>query len=143
MIFNDSVKISGHLRIKKNGVVIFDGENLIVTDGIGLMASRMADDSDSSLTHLAIGDDTTVASIGQTALINELFRSAITSKTHSGAVTTYITSLSYSDANFVWKELGMFNDATAGTMFNRVVVNINKTASDAIDIQWDITFTGA
>ncbi len=40
-------------------------------------------------------------------------------------------------------EVGMFNDASAGTLIAAKVINIGKEATDAYNIYWTITFTRA
>jgi hypothetical protein len=136
-------KITGRCRIYSNGLLVFDSKNLVVNDGAELMASRLYSNTDNFITHMGIGDDTTPVLATQTALLNEVFRKAVTSATHSGGTTTFTINVLNAEANFLWGELALFNDATVGSMYDRVVVNFNKTASDSVVVIFDIVNAGA
>jgi len=43
-----------------------------------------------------------------------------------------------SEAIFTWREIGLFNAATGGTMSNRVNVNYTHVAGDVVTITWNI-----
>jgi len=141
MEFKDEINVKGHLKIYKNGNLIVDKDNLIVNTGLTLIASRLNSNTNNIISHLAIGNDNTTPSKTQTTLISEQFRKAITSTTYSGWVVTFITNIDYNEANFVWKELGLFNASSSGIMLNRVVVNFTKTVNDYATVEFDITFS--
>lgn len=57
--------------------------------------------------------------------------------TRSGAVLTITATFPAPDANFAWDELGLFDDAAAGTMLAREVVAMGTKASGI----WTLTIT--
>ena len=94
--------------------------------------------------YLAVGDSSTAFTPAQTdlqAATNKL-RKIVTSASRSGAVLTYTTTYSTSEANFQWNEIGVFNDPTAGTMFARKVQAIGggpKPNTEAWTLQVTLT----
>ena len=73
---NDGIKVRGDLNIVLRGP---DGkikdernvQNLVVTDGLNLICSRLKDATDSAPSHMGIGTGTTAAAAGDTALGTE------------------------------------------------------------------------
>ena len=57
-MLNDSIKVKGALSISKNGVVVQEVPNLVVSVGKTLIAARLAG-SGSVLSHMAVGSGST------------------------------------------------------------------------------------
>ena len=91
--------------------------------------------------YLATGTDATTATIGDTLLVAEGFRKAISTKTKTSSVFTMKTLLGTADSNFTIREVGIFAGATdiadSGILLSRCNVNIDKLAL----VQYFVTYT--
>jgi hypothetical protein len=145
----DVLEMTGHVHIELRGP---DGKlkderhvkNLIVTTGRDAIIERL----DSSPTtaqpsHMEIGTGGTAVAAGNTALVTALDRNALTSNTSSGGVLTSVGNWAAGDGtNAAIVEAGIFNAASAGTMYSRATFTaINKGASDTLQITWTWTVT--
>ena len=140
-MLNDSIKVKGALSISKNGVVVQEVPNLVVSVGKTLIAARLAG-SGSALTHMAVGGGSTAAAVGDTALVTEIDRNALTVSGGSaaGATVTYTTTWAAGDGTGAIKEAGLFTASSGGTMLARTVFPVvNKGADDVITITWEVT----
>ena len=144
-MFDDEIKVKGHLSIvlvDEMGVVKDerDFDNLVVTAGKGYIASRMKDATATAMSHMAIGTGTTAAAAGQTALVTEANRQALTSTNVPGGQITYSSTFGNGQGTGALTEAAILNAATGGTMLCRTVFNvINKGANDTLAITWTVT----
>ena len=146
---NELLKAKGRLSIQNTGP---DGkvkdertvDNLVVTSGLGYIASRMKDATASVMSHMAIGSGTATAAAGNTALGTELGRVALTSTTVSGNGVSYVATFGPAVGTGAVTEAGLFNGATSGTMLCRTVFSVvNKDAGDTMSITWTVTIGAA
>ena len=136
-----SIELYDALGYKIEGIVI---PNLVVTTGKGYIALRMIDAGiPTAMSHMGIGNGTTAASVGQTALVGATqARSAFDSgyPSVSGAVVTYRASFAAGVATTAVTEAGIFNASTSGTMLCRTqFAAVNKAAADSMTVTWTIT----
>lgn len=119
--------------------------NLVVTTGLQHIADQLsASPGQSAMSHMEIGTGTTAAAAGDTTLETALDRNALTSRTDSGAVVTYVGDWAAGDGTGAITEAGIFNASSSGTMLARVVFSvINKGASDTLQITWTLTFSAS
>ena len=96
-------------------------------------------------THIAVGDDNTTPTVGDTALGNELTRKARQEYTEGGSDVIISLFLSSTESNGnALKEVGLFDAAAAGTLLERNTFTvINKTTSIEvwIDIEEQVDVT--
>lgn len=149
-MINDQIKLSGNLDIvvrDSSGNVKEERKekNLVVTAGLGYIASRMKDASATAMTHMAVGSGTTAAAAGQTDLVSILgSREALDSTSVSGAVVTYVSSFEAGDGTGAITEAGIMNASSGGTMLCRTVFSaVNKAADDTMTITWTITLSAS
>lgn len=140
----DTAQLKGHIKVKVTGkdgsVRTYEFPNLVVTTGKALTASRLISNTQSAITHMAVGSSATVPAIGNTQLGTELGRVALASATSSGAVATMVANFPAGTATGSIAEAGLFNASTAGTMMSRSTFSpIPKGESDAIELTWTIT----
>ena len=141
-MINDQISLKGALTITKNGEVIREIDNLVVTAGKELLASRLAGNSGSVISYMAVGTGTTAAAIGNTTLATELDRNAlsVSGGTASGAAVTYATTWLAGDATGALTEAGLFTASSGGTMLARTVfAAVNKGSDDLVTISWTVT----
>lgn len=119
--------------------------NTVVTTGLQHIADQLsASPGQGAMSHMAVGTGNTSVTAGDTTLQTENDRNALTSRTDSGAVITYVGTWSAGDATAALTEAGIFNAGSSGTMLARTVFSvINKGASDTLVITWTITFAAA
>jgi len=144
-MFDDEIKVKGQLSIlliDEMGVVKDerDLDNLVVTAGKGYIASRMKDATATAMSHMAIGTGTTAAAAGQTALVTEANRQALTSTNVSGGQITYSSTFGNGQGTGALTEAAILNASSGGTMLCRTVFSvINKGANDTLAITWTVT----
>lgn len=148
-MINSKIKATGRLSVvlkdsDGNLKEQRDIDNLVVTSGLGYIASRMKDATATAMSHMAIGTGTTAAAAGDTTLGTELDRNALTSTTVASNQIEYVASWSAGDGTGAITEAGLFNAASAGTMLARTVFSVvNKAANDTLSITWTITLSAS
>lgn len=136
----ETVKLRGKLVIRMNGEIVREVDNLVVTTGKGFVASRMAGAADSVMSHMAVGTDNTAAALGQTALVTEIGRVALTSGVATGDEVEYVATFPSGVGTGSLTEAGIFNATPAGTMLCRTVFSaIAKSLYDAMTVTWTVT----
>lgn len=127
----------GNLKYEEHGA------NLVTTAGKQHIADQLSSTpGQAAMSHMALGTGAVAAAIGDTTLGTELDRNALTSRTDSGAVVTYIGDWAAGDATSASiREAGIFNAASSGTLLARYVfaANIDKQASDTLQVTWTVT----
>lgn len=118
--------------------------NLVVASGKNHIADQLSDKQEAVMSHMAIGTGTTSPVATDTALQTELDRNPLDSKTQGTGVdankVTYICTWAAGDGTGPITEAGIFNSASAGTMFCRSVFPVkNKEAGEAMVMTWIIT----
>ena len=153
---NDGIKVRGDLSIVLLGA---DGEikderlltNLVVTDGLNLICSRLKDATANVPSHMAIGTGTTAAAAGDSALGTEASGGSY-ARQSVGTPTLNTTNKSIQfQSTFgagvgtgAITESGIFNASTSGDLLARVVFSaVNKGASDSLQITHTITLSAS
>ena len=102
----------------------------------------LAGDAVDPLSHFAVGTGSTTVVVGDTTLDTEVEREVITQFIDaSGTLTVkYYMAESVANGNTL-AEAGIFNDASAGDMYCRVLISptIVKTSSIAVTFTWTLT----
>ncbi len=132
--------VDGYGRIKDQQKV----HNLVVDSGENHIADQLSSSpGQSAMSHMAIGTGSTAAAFGDTLLGAETDRNALTSRTDSVNVVTYVGTWAAGDGtNSALREAGIFNIATANTitmLARAVYANIDKQAADTLTITWTVT----
>lgn len=117
--------------------------NLVVDDGEEHIADQLSSSpGQTAMGWMAIGTGSTAAAFGDSALGTEIDRNALTSRTDSANVVTYVGTWAAGDGtNSALREAGIFNQASVGgVMLARAVyANIDKQAADTLTITWTVT----
>ena len=143
MNLNELFKLTGKVHVtvtNEHGEVVEQrAANLVVTTGKNFTASRMVGVASNVMSHMALGSNNTAAAVGDTALLGELGRVALTASSATNVVT-YTATFGVGVATGGVQEAGIFNASSAGTMLCRVVFAVvNKGANDTIAITWTVT----
>ena len=146
--FGESLPVRGHVLVELFGP---DGElkahreidNLVVDAGESHIADQLSSSpGGAAMGWMAIGTGATAPAFGNTALGTEIDRNALTSRTDSANVVTYVGNWAAGDGtNSAITEAGIFNQSSVGgTMLARATFTaINKGASDTLAITWTLT----
>ena len=115
--------------VHKDNIIVNVGFDFIA-DAIGKSVSRP-----NVMGFIALGTGTTAAAATQSALVTELDRNAATYAHTAGTKTfTFTADFLAGDGTGAITEAGVFNAASAGIMFDRVVFPVvNKGADDSLD----------
>ena len=142
----DKMQIKGKLHIQ-----LFDKDgklkderllmNTVTALGDAHVADQLSDQGNTAMSHMAVGTGTPTG----TALQTETDRNALTSTTQGTAGddndVIYVGTWAAGDGTGALTEAGIFNDASAGTMFvSSSFAAINKGAADTLVITWTVTF---
>ena len=144
---HEKIIATGELKIvvtDPTGTVKHEQEvkNLVVTAGLGYIASRMKDATATAMSHMAIGTGNTAAAAGNTTLGVESARVALTSTTVTAAAVAYVATFPAGTpaALAAITEAGLFNASSVGTMLCRTVFQpVNKDTGDTMSITWTVT----
>lgn len=139
---NDGLKISGRLDIFLNGEIVQTVDNLVVTAGKTFVAARMANAASAVMSHMAIGTGSTAAAAGDTTLVTENGRVALSAAggTPSTNTVVYAATIPAGTGTGAITEAGVLNASSAGTLLCRTVFSVvNKAAGDSMTITWTLT----
>jgi hypothetical protein len=156
MKLTESIDPQGVLRVQMRGldgalVEEFMARNSIVLTGRDMVAKQFAGQAIGPVSHMAIGTGSAPTDPNATnALGTELFRKTlnpinpalhITTTSDNKKKVTLSCDLDFNQGNGALTEAGLFNAASGGVMYNRVVFPaVNKTAAFKLTLIWEITF---
>lgn len=125
----------------------------LTTAGRNFIAAAIIDSGpptpfDNSNAHIGVGDSTTAFAQAQTDLVasTNKFRKAMEASYPqlSTNVLTFRSVYSTAQANFDWKEFGIFNASSSGTMLCRKVEDLGtKADTQSWQFTVDVTVTNA
>lgn len=135
-------------EIRRHNLVVNAGLNKLrdLTGYPGSLSIAYAP-SNATPGYMAIGTGSTAAAAGQTALVTEVFRAAITRRVPDTAKLTFYYDLPTGSANGnTLREAGLFTEPTGSTgeQWARVTHSaIDKSDSISVQYQWDWIFGAA
>lgn len=123
-------------------------ENIIPTVGREMLANNLTAASPTNtprVTHVALGSGTNAPANGDTTLQTETYRNAAASRTNVSNIA-YITGFfSATETSGTYREVALFcngtGSANSGVLLSRVAVNITKTTSETLTIDWTLTIS--
>ena len=142
-MFKENFKVTGQVTIQKNGEVVRDIPNTIVTAGKNDIASLISG-AGSVMTHMAVGTGTNAVAAGDTTLQTETDRNALSVSGGAPSTNTvvFIGVWAAGDGTAAITEAGLFSASSGGTMLARTVFSaVNKGASDVLTITWTVTIS--
>lgn len=145
MNLNEDLKMKGELTVTvraEDGTIKqeFNVPNLVVTAGKNYIASRMASNSATIMSHMAIGTGTGTPIVGDTGLGIEAGRVAVSSFSASTNTVTATATFPAGTGTGAITEAGILNASSSGTLLCRTTFPVvNKASSDSIAITWVIT----
>lgn len=123
-------------------------ENIIPTVGRGMIANNLTAASPTNtprVTHVALGSGTNAPANGDTTLQTETYRNAAASRTNVNNVAYVTGFFSATETSGTYREVALFcngtGSANSGVLLSRVAVNITKTTSETLTIDWTLTIS--
>jgi len=142
-MINENFKVTGAVKITKNGEVVREIPNTIVTAGKNELASLITGNG-TVFGYMAVGTGTTSVVAGDTTLETELDRNATTVSggTATNNTIEFETVWNAGDGTGAITEAGIFNASSSGDMLARTTFSaVNKSASDILTITWTVTIS--
>lgn len=123
-------------------------ENLITATGLARVAmvlGQVTTANQGRISHCAVGSNTTPPSAGNTMLGTETYRNDIASLNSIGSVVYASGFFGTTEANGTHREAGIFIDGTltanSGVLLSHVAVNITKTNTQTLTLDWTLTLS--
>jgi len=149
-MFTESIALSGKLKI-----VVLDQfgstkderdlDNLVVTTGKNVIASRMAGNTTALMSRMGVGTGAVAALVSDTSLGAAIASGNVVldSSTASNNTITYVATFPAGTGTGAITEAGIFNGYPGvGSMLCRTVFSVvNKGASDVIVITWTVSIS--
>jgi len=129
--------LKGKVEVRLNGRLVAEGSNLIVTDGLELLAAIIASGG-TRPSHMAIGGDGSRPVLSHADLQGTEFeRVAISTSQNSREIVYSAAFGSGLGSTSTVQEYGIFNDATSGTMLARFTSPpVDVSPDDTLDVTW-------
>jgi hypothetical protein len=150
MQLSENLKLKGlwtFTSVDQNGEIlkVQKYENLIVNLGKYVVARLLAGDVTytGEINRMALGTGTNSPAATDTKLQAEIFRDTYQTRSRTNNVLELEYYVGISEANGTLKEAGLFIDGTgaadSGQLFNRVNIDVTKTASISLIVNVQIT----
>ena len=151
-MIKESLKVKGvwnYVMTSPDGEIEAYGtiKNLVVTTGRQHIADQLADLGEAAMSHMAIGTGATAPVLGNSTLETEISRKTFAAKAQltggDGNKVKYQGDWAAGEGTGAITEVGMFNAASGGVMFNRATFDvINKGAASSLSIVCTVTYAG-
>lgn len=123
-------------------------ENIVPTVGRTMIANNLTNSVPTNsplIKYAELGSGTNTPANGDTALQTSTYRNAIASRTNASNVAYATAFFSATETSGTYREAGIFCDgsATAGTgiLLSRVAINVTKSTSETLTIDWTLTIS--
>lgn len=143
--------VKATIRDAKTGRIkrIQYAHNIIPTAGRAAIASHLSSASPAvdplRVNYVALGTGTNVPANADTKLQTEAFRNTTASQTSSSNICYQTGFFGAAECDGTYREAGLFMDGTAsadtGTLLSRVAINITKSNTETLTLDWTITIT--
>lgn len=127
---------------------VLEYDNIIPTVGRTLIANNLTDatpDNSMLLNKAAVGTGTNTPVNGDVQLQTETYRNDLASKTNSSNIAYATAFFTATEVTGTFREAGIFANATAtansGVLFSRVAINITKTNTQTLTLDWTLTIS--
>jgi hypothetical protein len=148
----EGFKIKGHLRATirdaKTGEIkrVYEYKNLNPTTLFTMIANNLTEpDPDNAMVinYGAVGTGTNVPALANTTLQTELERTFVASLSNVGPIAYITAFFNETQGNGVLREAGLFSNGTSsantGVLVSRVNINITKSVTESLTLDWTIT----
>lgn len=145
------INVVATIRDAKTGRVlrVLKWHNKIPTVGLAAIANNLTSSSPSPanilIAYVEVGTGTNAPAAGDVALQTANTRSAVASRTNANGVAYVTGFFTATEAVATLREAGLFIGGSitlgTGTLFSRVSINITKSNTETLTLDWTITLT--
>ena len=115
-------------------------KNLVVDSGKAFLANRSISSAKNPISHVAIGSGTTPPAVGQTQLVAETARVALSTATSTNNVVNCAGTVPAGTGTGTVEEVALFNASVLGDMISRTLTGtITKPAGLGLQFSWTLT----
>ena len=153
---NSTISLKGIWKLTLRDIItgverVFVYENLIPTVGRAAIADHLTNPTPSPtalrINYTALGTGTNAPANADTILQTETFRKATASETNADNVAFITAFYTASEVSGTFREAGLFIEGTAtvdtGTLFSRIAINITKSVTETLTIDYTVTITSS
>ena len=122
--------------------------NVVPTVGRTMIANNLTSPTPTNtmlINYAALGSNVAVPAIGDTQLGTETYRNVIASRTNLNNVAYATAFFNQTEVTGTFKEAGIFSNASAtansGVLVSHVAIDITKTNTQKLTIDWTLTLT--
>jgi hypothetical protein len=149
----DNISLKGHYKftltdIHTGEVQVFEYDNVVTSACWTMIANNMfsATPANSMLVNkAALGSSTTTPATSNTQLGTETYRNNIASKSNVANIGYTTAYFNATETSGTYREAGIFSNGTAtansGVLVSRVAINITKTTSQTLTLDWTLTIS--
>lgn len=133
--------VRGEVWVRKNGLLVAHGKNLVVQTGLEHIAARLGGVA-AVMSHLAIGNNGAASSVSTTGLLGtEIERTALDPIIVNTNTVTYSATVGATiGVTQTVREAGIFDAAAGGNMLSRFIcAGFDLSAGETAFIEWAIT----
>ncbi len=150
---NETITLKGHYKftltdIHTGEVQVLEYDNIVTAVCWAMIANNMfsATPTNSMLVNkAALGTSTTTPATSQTQLVAEVYRNNIASKSNIANIGYATAYFNATETSGTYREAAIFSNGTAtansGVMVSRVAINVTKTTSQTLTIDWTLQIT--
>ncbi|HEX5429852.1 MAG TPA: hypothetical protein VFX17_02100 [Patescibacteria group bacterium] len=145
------VNVLATVRDAKTGRVkhVKNYHNIVPTVARTAIAQHLSNPSPTPASLLvnygAVGTDSTTAANSDTTLGTEVARNTVVSHTNADNIAYITAFFAATDAVATLREAALFINGTAtadsGTLFSRVIINVTKSNTETLTLDWTITIS--
>ena len=113
-----------------------------------MIANNLTDTTPDNVMYVkkvALGSGTNTPANGDTTLQTETYRNDVASRTNASNIGYVTGFFSSTEVSGTFREAGLFSDGTAsantGILVSRVAINITKSLSESLTIDWTLTIS--
>lgn len=139
-VITDGIKMTGRVEVKIAGVsTVFP--NMVVSAGRNFIASTLAGNTGSPMSHMAVGLGSGEVSPLELSLQDETARVALDNSISQDNIVIFTAVFPQGVGSGVLSEAGIFNSSGAGEMLcrTRFPSNVIKGSTEAVSITWSVT----
>lgn len=150
----DKIPLKGHYKFTLEDIYtgkkeVFEYDNVITQDAWEMIANNFTDptpDYSMLLNKALLGTGTTAPQDTDNQLETEVYRNNLASKSNSANLAYATAYFNPTEVTGTFREAGIVVDGTGvintGLLVSRVAINITKTSSQTLTLDWTLTIGG-
>ena len=152
-MIKENTSLKGHYKFTLKDIntgeeQVFEYDNIIPTSGRTLIANNLTDATPNNpilLNKAALGTGTNTPANADTTLQTETYRNDLASRTNAANIAYATAFFNATETTGTYREAGIFADGAAGAdtgiLFSRVAINITKTNTQTLTLDWVLTLS--